>query len=106
MSWIVRSKGCTRGDNDAGDHRISQIPWVASFFPHRHQIGSLLRGQDVELRDSWVIGDSIRSDILPARKAGLNAIYLRTPNWSVEHEELPPGVPTVARLSEVVSILM
>jgi len=50
--YIVRRKCCACGDNDAGYHRIAQINWTASFFAYRHQIGSLVRGQDVEWRDS------------------------------------------------------
>lgn len=36
---------------------------------------------EVDISQSWVIGDSIRSDIGPARAAGLKAIWLRHLNW-------------------------
>lgn len=39
---------------------------------------------------TWMIGNSPRSDILPAREAGMNAVFI--PNeytWVLEHDELP-----------------
>lgn len=39
-------------------------------------------------RESFVVGDSVRSEINPALKLGFNAIHVVNPNtWSFEHEE-------------------
>ena len=38
---------------------------------------------------TWMIGNSPRSDINPARKAGLNTIFIPNANtWRLEHEEI------------------
>lgn len=55
---------------------------------------------------TWMIGNSPRSDILPARAAGLGAVFI--PNrytWVLEHDELDPddhGVLHLRRFPELV----
>jgi putative hydrolase of the HAD superfamily len=42
-----------------------------------------------EPRNTWMIGNSPRSDINPALAAGLNAVYIPHPHtWHLEHEEV------------------
>jgi putative hydrolase of the HAD superfamily len=42
-----------------------------------------------EPRNTWMIGNSPRSDINPALAAGLNAVFIPHPQtWHLEHEEL------------------
>jgi putative hydrolase of the HAD superfamily len=42
-----------------------------------------------EPRNTWMIGNSPRSDINPALAAGLNAVYIPHPQtWRLEHEEV------------------
>ncbi|MEV0001459.1 HAD family hydrolase [Micromonospora sp. NPDC050980] len=49
---------------------------------------------------AWMIGNSPRSDILPARAAGMNAVFIPNENtWVLEHEELDPADPGVIRLA-------
>jgi putative hydrolase of the HAD superfamily len=48
---------------------------------------------------TWMIGNSPRSDIRPAREAGLRAVFI--PNawtWALEHDELDPEDDGVLRL--------
>ena len=50
--------------------------------------------QDAELHPeaSWMIGNSPRSDINPAIRAGLRAVYIPHPHtWELEQEELEPS---------------
>jgi putative hydrolase of the HAD superfamily len=56
---------------------------------------------------SYVIGDSFRSDILPARAAGLRAIWCRSANWDLENagDDIPPDVLIIARLAELTQVL-
>lgn len=57
----------------------------------------------VDKDTSWVIGDSVNSDVLPALQAGLHAVLLSAPNWDrVEGKvaTLPANVPTVTCLQE------
>jgi putative hydrolase of the HAD superfamily len=56
--------------------------------------------------DCWVVGDSIRSDVLPARTAGLKAIHVKAANWAAEHADLPEGTPTVDALNDILQILL
>jgi putative hydrolase of the HAD superfamily len=50
---------------------------------------------------SWMIGNSPKSDILPAREAGLNAVFIPNPHtWVLEHGELDPADERVLRLRE------
>lgn len=56
---------------------------------------------------SWMIGDSLKSDILPAVEAGLSAIHLQTSNWQARDGEskLPNGAVSVKDLSYAPSII-
>ena len=50
----------------------------------------LLRDCDVDRERAWMIGNSPRSDILPALDVGLRAVYIpHSHTWSLEHAELP-----------------
>ena len=64
---------------------------------------------NVDKENSWMIGDSIRSDILSSTASGLNAIHLDTSNWgSVEvgKDQMPNGVVTVPDLSHAPDIIL
>ena len=64
---------------------------------------------ELELRPqwTWMIGNSPRSDILPARRAGLNAVFIPNANtWAHEQEELDPhdnGVLELASFADLVT---
>jgi putative hydrolase of the HAD superfamily len=48
---------------------------------------------------TWMIGNSPKSDILPARQAGMNAVFIPNDNtWVLEHSELDPDDEGVLRL--------
>ena len=55
---------------------------------------------------TWMIGNSPRSDILPARRAGLNAVFIPNENtWALERDELDPtdgGVLTLTAFPDLV----
>tara|TARA_R110002126_G_C10490983_1_gene504854 strand:- start:85500 stop:86225 length:726 start_codon:yes stop_codon:yes gene_type:complete len=64
---------------------------------------------NVDKENSWMIGDSIRSDILSSHAAGLNAIHLDTSNWGsveVSKDQMPDGVITVPNLSYTPDIIL
>jgi putative hydrolase of the HAD superfamily len=52
---------------------------------------------------TWMIGNSPRSDILPARAAGMNAVFVPHPHtWEHEHAEVDdPHVLTVGSLRDL-----
>jgi putative hydrolase of the HAD superfamily len=44
---------------------------------------------EVDPQNTWMVGNSPRSDINPALAAGLNAVYIPHPHtWQLEHEEV------------------
>ena len=48
---------------------------------------------------TWMIGNSPKSDIIPARRAGMNAVFIPNDNtWVLEQQELDPGDERVLRL--------
>ena len=52
----------------------------------------------VDTEDSWMIGNSPRSDILPALQVGLGAVYIpHDQTWSLEIAELPDHPRLVQR---------
>ncbi|UKY49197.1 HAD family hydrolase [Streptomyces inhibens] len=60
----------------------------------------LTRAYDLVPTSAWMIGNSPKSDILPARSAGLNAVFIPNDHtWVLEHDELDPGDDKVLRLS-------
>jgi putative hydrolase of the HAD superfamily len=51
-------------------------------------------------RTTWMVGNSPRSDILPARTAGLNAVFIPHPHtWVLEEDELDPTDEGVLHLT-------
>ncbi|MFD7664524.1 HAD family hydrolase [Streptomyces sp. NPDC059788] len=55
---------------------------------------------------TWMIGNSPKSDILPAREAGLNAVFIPNDNtWVLEHSVLDPGDEKVLHLETFADLL-
>jgi putative hydrolase of the HAD superfamily len=55
--------------------------------------------------DTWMIGNSPRSDIAPAIAAGLRAVFIPNPNtWEFEHEDLPDD-PAILQLPRFAALL-
>jgi putative hydrolase of the HAD superfamily len=64
---------------------------------------------NVDKKNSWMIGDSIRSDILPSTTCGLNAIHLDTSSWTsieVDKDQVSSNVITVPDLSHAPDIIL
>lgn len=62
----------------------------------------------IDRASSWMIGDSIASDIIPAAAAGLRAIHLESHNWhpiEIAELQLPLRAHRVTSLSEAGEIL-
>ncbi|MEU4092951.1 HAD family hydrolase [Streptomyces sp. NPDC026673] len=55
---------------------------------------------------SWMIGNSPKSDILPAREAGMSAVFIPNENtWVLERSELDPADERVLRLAAFPELL-
>lgn len=49
----------------------------------------IIDGLNLDPASTWMIGNSLRSDIQPALEAGINAIYVPNPHtWHMEHTEI------------------
>jgi len=68
----------------------------------------VIEEQELDVERTWVVGDSLRSDINPALRLGLRAVWVPAPNWIYEFEE--PRKSTrlfrVNSLAEVPNLLL
>lgn len=92
----LRSQGAriallTKGDHDLQVRRVERSG-LADLFDVIHIVAekppaafrAIVAELDVQPRDTWSVGNSIRSDILPAVEAGLRAVWVDAHVW--EHE--------------------
>ncbi|MEH0935290.1 HAD family hydrolase [Micromonospora psammae] len=55
---------------------------------------------------AWMIGNSPKSDILPARAVGMRAVFIPNDNtWILEHDDVDPDDEGVLRLTEFTDLL-
>ncbi|QMU68783.1 HAD family hydrolase [Streptacidiphilus sp. P02-A3a] len=101
-----------------GDPREQRRKVDASRLAHHFRAVDIVAEKDVETYHrlvethaldparSWMIGNSPKSDILPARQAGMNAVFV--PNrhtWVLEHTELDPQDDRVIQLRSFSELL-
>ena len=68
---------------------------------------SVTSQHDLDPARTWMIGNSPKSDILPARCAGLNAVFIPNDNtWALEHDVLDPGDAGVLHLRQFAELLL
>ncbi|HLD04866.1 MAG TPA: hypothetical protein VJG90_04065 [Candidatus Nanoarchaeia archaeon] len=101
----------TKGDPRPQQPKIEATEMKRWFGDHIHVVPEkdaalflrLLDGQ--EARNAWKVGNSIRSDVLPALEAGLNVAYIPHETWIFEaaHDGLPkhPCLHTFADILEI-----
>lgn len=104
----------------SGDREIQE--WRLGHFPHRELFDAIeivekklpevftdfCQRKQVDTAQSWVIGDSWRSDIIPARAAGLRAVHFDAVNWHpIERAGfgLHDDVPVISRFSQLIEII-
>jgi putative hydrolase of the HAD superfamily len=103
----------TKGDLDEQSRKVD-----ASGLAHHFRAAHIVPEKNVETyrwlarehgfdpHDAWMIGNSPRSDILPARAAGMNAVFIPNDNtWVLEHDELDRADPGVLRLAAFTDLL-
>jgi putative hydrolase of the HAD superfamily len=87
---------------------------LAPHFEHVHIVAEkdvetyrdLTRRHDLDPAASWMIGNSPKSDVAPARAAGLRAVYIPNVNtWALEHAELDPADRGILQLRAVRDLL-
>ena len=102
----------TKGEPDEQRMKIDRSG-LGRFFGHiaivkeKHEAAyrALAQERDCVIENTWMIGNSPKSDINPALAAGLSAVYIPHPRtWSLEKEALPASHPrllTVDRITEL-----
>jgi putative hydrolase of the HAD superfamily len=105
----------TQGDSDVQWHRI-RTSGLEPLFDRIQIVDSknddvlrkLLSELGADLASTWLVGNSLRSDINPARQCGVKAIWVDAHVWEYERGELEhtdDGVSKAASISEVASII-
>jgi putative hydrolase of the HAD superfamily len=103
----------TKGATDEQQRKIDASE-LASHFEHVHIVAEkdvgtyrdLTRRHGLDPTSSWMIGNSPKSDVAPARAAGLRAVYIPNANtWALEHAELDPDDDGVLHLRGVTELL-
>lgn len=101
----------TKGDPDEQQRKIDASA-LAPHFRSTHIVADkhadtyrrLAADEDLDPARTWMIGNSPRSDILPARAAGMNAVFIPNPHtWELEIADLPDddGVLHLASIAEL-----
>jgi len=105
----------TAGERWVQESRLRQFVYQNQFdaieIVPRKEVATFVafaRSNSIDTVRSWLVGDSMRSDIIPGRSAGFNCILVRSHNWHrVERASmtLPSDVYEVTDLSEILSII-
>jgi putative hydrolase of the HAD superfamily len=69
----------------------------------------LLHELDMDPAETWMIGDSPRSDIMPALANGVRSVYIPfSMTWGLERHELPPSenIITIEAFDHLVGLLL
>jgi len=66
----------------------------------------LAKERGFDSAQTWMIGNSPKSDINPALAAGLSAVYVPHPRtWSMEHAEVPENHPRLLKVERIRDLL-
>lgn len=108
----------TGGETVIQQRKIEQMKLAAYFqdriYIRRHKnidaLEEILSSRTFDRNNTWMIGNSLRTDIAPALTAGINAVYIKHPTeWSYNLIELKKTTDTqmytVSSLTEVPAII-
>jgi putative hydrolase of the HAD superfamily len=103
----------TKGDHEEQTLKI-EASGLASFFQHAAIVREkneaayreLAEQRRFDIRQTWMIGNSPKSDINPALSAGLNAVFIpHARTWTLERESIPDEHPRLLRIERVTELL-
>jgi len=103
----------TKGATDEQQRKIDASE-LAPHFEHVHIVAEknvetyrdLARRHDLASDTTWMIGNSPKSDVAPARAAGLRAVYIPNVNtWALEHAELDLADDGILQLATFTELL-
>jgi putative hydrolase of the HAD superfamily len=107
----------TKGNPEEQESKIDRSG-LRSYFDHCVVVkeknaaayNALVKDRGFDAGRTWMIGNSPKSDINPALRAGLRAVFIPHPRtWSLEHEEVPARherLICVQRFAELASIFL
>jgi putative hydrolase of the HAD superfamily len=104
----------TKGDREAQESKVARSG-LGHLFDGVHIVSEkdadVIRGlvaqYGLQPEQTWMVGNSPRSDINPALEAGIGAIYVPHPNtWHMEQEEIadPEGVIVLSCFKELATL--
>ncbi len=107
----------TKGDEEEQQIKINRSPLSGYFeyhiISHDKTVSTykeIIEGFNLDEASTWMIGNSMRSDILPALEAGISAIYVPNPHtWHMENTEFthnavwPGSFLEVGKITELVN---
>ncbi len=85
----------TAGDQEVQTRKLEALN-ISSYFKavyiteskSAEVLSSIIRELGLEAKKTWMVGNSLRSDINPALKLGLNCVWIRSLSWAYDHEPL------------------
>ncbi|MNC21300.1 Phosphoglycolate phosphatase [compost metagenome] len=108
----------TGGDDTIQQRKIEQMKLDVYFgdriFIRQHKniesLENILTSYPFERKRTWMIGNSLRTDVLPALTAGINSIYLKQQNeWLYNlielQREMQQSVLTISSIHEVPPVI-
>ncbi|GAC42564.1 HAD family hydrolase [Paenibacillus popilliae] len=108
----------TGGEQVIQERKIAQMKLSDYFgdriFIRRHKtadaLSTIVREQGFRIESTWMIGNSLRTDVIPALQSGLNTIYFKQANeWAyniVDIDAEPHGAfETIKQLRDVPSVI-
>lgn len=108
----------TGGDDIIQQRKIEQMKLDTYFddriYIRQHKnveaLENILTAYKFDRKRTWMIGNSLRTDVLPAVTAGINSIYLKQQNeWSYNlielQHEMQQAVMTISTINEVPPVI-
>jgi len=102
----------TQGEEKTQNKRLDRSGVLTYFDDYRivrnkskEEYLSFLSDKNIDAGRSWMIGNSLRSDINPALSAGLMAAHYKIPAWDFEHEEPVGNYHTIYNLVEFLELI-
>ena len=87
------------------DHHFRAAVIVVEKEPSVYE--ALVRDQVLDPERTWMIGNSVRSDVNPALEVGLGAVFIPNANtWALEHAELVTGAPRLLQLERFAQLTL
>lgn len=103
---------CTKGDEQEQQLKLTRSP-LTRFFEYTIIVNDktvdtyreITDGLQLKPSNTWMIGNSLRSDIYPSLEAGLNAVYVPNPHtWHMEYMEFDRADHWQGQWLEIASI--